>query len=386
MMYRGRIYYNAEQKAEMWDRWQRGESLNAIGRVFDRPSSSIFNQLSPSGGIRPPPRRRAEITLTLSEREEISRGIVCDLSVRAIATHLGRSPSTISREINRNGGLKRYRASQADQAAWDRAHRPKPCKLATHPALRRIVARKLRCNWSPEQIAGWLKREYPNDEYHTVSHETIYRSLFVQARGVLKKELQLYLRTHRAIRRSKNASLKRDGTGQIKNMISISERPASVEDRAVPGHWEGDLLGGSKNSYIATLVERHSRYVMLAKVKNKDTESVVSALIKQAKKLPDELYKSLTWDRGKELADHQRFTLETDIDVYFCDPRSPWQRGSNENTNRLLRQYLPQGTNLSLHSQARLNAIARQLNERPRKTLGFETPAERFNACVASTD
>ena len=385
MMYRGRIYYNAEQKTEMWDRWQRGESLNAIGRVFDRPSSSIFNQLSPSGGIRPPPRRRAEITLTLLEREEISRGIVCDLSVRAIATHLGRSPSTISREINRNGGLKRYRASQADQAAWDRAHRPKPCKLATHPALRRIVARKLRCNWSPEQIAGWLKREYPNDEHHTVSHETIYRSLFVQARGVLKKELQLYLRTHRAIRRSKNASLKRDGTGQIKNMISIRERPASVEDRAVPGHWEGDLLGGSKNSYIATLVERHTRYVMLAKVKNKDTESVVSALIKQAKKLPDELYKSLTWDRGKELADHQRFTLETDIDVYFCDPRSPWQRGSNENTNRLLRQYLPQGTDLSLHSQARLNAIARQLNERPRKTLGFETPAERFNACVAST-
>jgi len=385
MMYRGRIYYNAEQKAEMWDRWQRGESLNAIGRVFDRPSSSIFNQLSPSGGIRPPPRRRAEITLTLSEREEISRGIVCDLSVRAFATHLGRSPSTISREINRNGGLKQYRASQADQAAWDRAHRPKPCKLATHPALRRIVARKLRCNWSPEQIAGWLKRENPNDEHHTVSHETIYRSLFVQARGVLKKELQLYLRTHRAIRRSKNASLKRDGTGQIKNMISIRERPASVEDRAVPGHWEGDLLGGSKNSYIATLVERHTRYVMLAKVKNKDTESVVSALIKQAKKLPDELYKSLTWDRGKELADHQRFTLETDIDVYFCDPRSPWQRGSNENTNRLLRQYLPQGTDLSLHSQARLNAIARQLNERPRKTLGFETPAERFNACVAST-
>jgi IS30 family transposase len=385
MMYRGRIYYNAEQKAEMWDRWQKGESLNAIGRVFDRPSSSIFNQLSPSGGIRPPPRRRAEITLTLLEREEISRGIVCDLSVRAIAAQLGRSPSTISREINRNGGLKRYRASQADQAAWDRAHRPKPCKLATHPALRRIVARKLRCNWSPEQIAGWLKREYPEDEHHTVSHETIYRSLFVQARGVLKKELQQYLRTHRAIRRSKNASLKRDGTGQIKNMISIRERPASVEDRAVPGHWEGDLLGGSKNSYIATLVERHTRYVMLAKVKNKDTESVVSALIKQAKKLPDELYKSLTWDRGKELADHKRFTLATDIDVYFCDPRSPWQRGSNENTNRLLRQYLPQGTDLSLHSQARLNAIARQLNERPRKTLGFETPAERFNACVAST-
>jgi transposase, IS30 family len=385
MALRPRIYYNAEQKAEMWDRWQRGESLTSIGRCFDRPSSSIFNQLSPSGGIRPPPRRRSRLALTISEREEISRGVVGELSLRVIAAHLDRSPSTISREINRNGGLKCYRASQADQAAWDRAHRPKPCKLATHPALRRIVARKLRCHWSPEQIAGWLKRENPTDEHHTVSHETIYRSLFVQARGVLKKELQLYLRSHRAIRRSKHASRKQKGFGQIKNMISIRERPASVEDRAVPGHWEGDLIGGSKNSYIATLVERYSRYVMLAKVKDKDTESVVSALIKQSKKLPDELYKSLTWDRGKELADHQRFTLETDVDVYFCDPQSPWQRGSNENTNGLLRQYFPKGTDLSVHSQARLNAVARQLNERPRKTLGFETPAERFNACVAST-
>ena len=385
MAMRPRIYYNAEQKAEIWDRWQKGESLNAIGRVFDRHSSSIFGLLSPSGGIRPPPRQRSRITLTLSEREEISRGIVCDLSVRTMAALLSRSPSTVSREINRNGGLKRYRASQADQAAWDRAHRPKPCKLKVNPALRRIVARKLRCNWSPEQIAGWLKRKHSGDKQKYVSHETIYRSLFVQARGVLKKELQLYLRTHRAIRRSQYASLKRDGAGSIKNMVSISERPASVEDRAVPGHWEGDLIGGSKNSYIATLVERQTRYVMLAKVKNKDTESVVTALIKQSKKLPGELYKSLTWDRGKELADHQRFTLETDVDVYFCDPRSPWQRGSNENTNRLLRQYLPKGTDLSLHSQARLNAIARQLNERPRKTLGFETPAERFNACVAST-
>jgi len=218
-----------------------------------------------------------------------------------------------------------------------------------------------------------------------VSHETIYRSLFIQTRGVLKKELQQYLRTQRAIRRSQHASLKRDGLGQIKDAISISERPASVEDRAVPGHWEGDLIAGSKNSYIATLVERHTRYVMLVKVKNKDTESVISALIKQAKKLPEELYQSLTWDRGKELADHKRFTLETNIDVYFCDPRSPWQRGSNENTNRLLRQYFPKGTDLALHSQTKLNAVARQLNERPRKTLEFETPAARFNACVALT-
>ena len=385
MAHRPRIKYSPAQKADIWDRWQRGESMCSIGRVFDRYSTSIFGQLAPTGGIRPPPRKRSHLSLTLAEREEISRGVVSHLSLRTIATQLGRSPSTISREISRSGGLKHYRASQADQSAWDRALRPKPCKLATHPALRRIVARKLRCNWSPEQIAGWLKRENPTDEHHSVSHETIYRSLFIQARGVLKKELQQYLRTHRAIRRSRHASRKKGSTGQIKNMISISERPASVEDRAVPGHWEGDLIGGSKNSYIATLVERHSRYVMLAKVKNKDTESVVSALIKQSRKLPDELYKTLTWDRGKELADHQRFTLETDVDVYFCDPQSPWQRGSNENTNRLLRQYLPKGTDLSLHSQARLNAIARQLNERPRKTLAFETPAERFNACVALT-
>jgi IS30 family transposase len=385
MRYRTRIKYTAEQKAEMWDRWQRGESLNAIGRVFDRPSSSIFNQFAPSGGIRPPNRQRSRLALTLSEREEISRGVVSDLSLRSIATQLARSPSTISREINRNGGLKGYRASQADQAAWARAHRPKPCKLAGNPMLRQIVARKLRCNWSPEQIAGWLKREYRGEERNQVSHETIYRSLFIQARGVLKKELQQYLRSQRAIRRSRHASLKQDGLGKIKNMVSISERPASVEDRAVPGHWEGDLIGGSKNSYIATLVERHTRYVMLAKVNNKDTESVVAALIKQSKKLPGELYKSLTWDRGKELADHQRFTLETNIDVYFCDPSSPWQRGSNENTNRLLRQYFPKGTDLSVHSQAKLSAVARQLNERPRKTLEFETPAERFNACVAST-
>ncbi|KKK89633.1 hypothetical protein LCGC14_2731130, partial [marine sediment metagenome] len=300
-------------------------------------------------------------------------------------SQLGRSPSTIGREIKRNGGYDSYRAAQADQAAWDRACRPKRCKLAGNRPLSRTVSTKLELNWSPEQIAGWLKREYPGEECNQVSHETIYRSLFVQARGVLKKELLQHLRTKRAIRRSKHASLKKDGLGQIKNAVSIRERPASVEDRAIPGHWEGDLIAGSKNSYIATLVERHSRYVMLVKVKNKDTESVVSALIKQSKKLPGELYKSLTWDRGKELADHKRFTMETNVEVYFCDPSSPWQRGSNENTNRLLRQYFPKGTDLSVHSQIKLNTVARQLNERPRKTLDYETPADRFNACVAST-
>ena len=385
MSYRTRIKYTYAQKQEIWDRWKKGESLTSIGRLFDRPSSSIFNILEPTGGIRPPLRKRSKRALTLSEREEISRATVADLSIRSIAKHLNRSPSTISREIKRNGGYDNYRATQADLSAWERAHRPKQCKLACNRSLSRTVATKLQLNWSPEQIAGWLKTESPNDENNYVSHETIYRSLFVQARGVLKKELQQYLRSQRAIRRSNHASLKRDGLGQITNAVSISERPASVEDRAVPGHWEGDLIAGSNNSYIATLVERHTRYVMLAKVKNKDTESVVSALIKQSKKLPDELYKSLTWDRGKELADHKRFTLETDINVYFCDPRSPWQRGSNENTNGLLRQYFPKGTDLSVHSQTKLNSVARQLNERPRKTLKFKTPAQRFNACVAST-
>jgi len=302
-----------------------------------------------------------------------------------MARLIGRSPSTVSREVRRNGGYDYYRAAAADEQAWIRAHRPKRCKLAMSPWLRRAVTRKLRLNWSPEQIAGWLKKLHPKEESYQVSHETIYRSLFVQTRGVLKKELLQYLRSKRTIRRSKQATRKGGVQGQIKDMISISERPASVEDRAVPGHWEGDLLSGSKNSHIATLVERHTRYVMLVKVANKETNTVVSALIKQVKKLPAELCKSLTWDRGKELSDHRRFSLATDIDVYFCDPQSPWQRGSNENTNGLLRQYFPKGTDLSVYSQAHLNNVARQLNERPRKTLEFETPAERFNACVAAT-
>jgi len=377
--------FTAAEKSELWDRWQNGESLKAIGRAFGKPSSSIYFQVSPYGGIRPRPRRRSRLALTLLEREEISRGIVAHQPIRAIALQVGRSPSTVSREINRNGGYDRYRAATADEHAWARARRPKRCKLAEQPRLRAAVAGKIRLNWSPEQIAGWLKRIYPDDEANRVSHETIYRSLFVQSRGVLKKELLGHLRSKRTVRRSKFADPKGDRRGQIKDLVSIRQRPAAVEDRAIPGHWEGDLLSGSKNSYIATLVERHTRYVMLAKVANKDTQTVVSALIKQAKKLPAELYKSLTWDRGKELADHRRFTLATDIVVYFCDPQSPWQRGSNENTNGLLRQYFPNGTDLSVHSQAHLNKVARQLNERPRETLGFETPADRFNACVAST-
>jgi len=384
MAYPKRIRYTDELKSEIWNKYEHGDSLWSIARSINRSSSCIYGLLAPTGGIRPPDRKRSRLALSLAEREEVSRGIVADLSIRAIASQLGRSPSTVSREITRNGGCANYRANQADQNAWDQARRPKRCRLARNRALARIVESKLRLLWSPEQIAGWLKREFPADKHNQVSHETIYRSLFVQARGALKKELQQYLRSKRAIRRAKQSSLKGDGLGGMPDAVSIRERPASVEDRAVPGHWEGDLIEGPNNSSIATLVERHSRYVMLIKLENKKTETVVSALIKQAKKLPDELYRSLTWDRGFEMRDHQRFTLETDIQIYFCDPQSPWQRGSNENTNRLLRQYLPKKTDLSIHSQAALDKIARQLNERPRKTLDYETPADRFNACVAT--
>ena len=382
---RPRIYYTESQRSLMWDHWQKGDSLQQIAQLFDRNHPSIERILAESGGIRPAQRRRSRLALTLAEREEISRAVVAGQSIRSIAASLERAPSTISREIKRNGDRETYRASQADQAAWDRAHRPKTCKLVENSALAHIVAGKLQMRWSPEQIAGWLKHTYPDDENDQVSHETIYRSLYIQARGALKKELVQHLRRTRVMRRSRHHTQKTDNHCRIKDTISISERPATVEDRAVPGHWEGDLLCGSGNSQIATLVERHTRYVMLVKVERKDTETVINALIKTARKLPQELYKSLTWDRGSEMADHKRFTLATDIQVYFCDPQNPWQRGTNENTNGLLRQYFPKGTDLSAYSQAKLNGVARQLNQRPRKTLNYETPAERFNQCVAST-
>jgi len=385
MKRRPRIHYTEEQRALMWERWQKGDSLEKIANLFDRHHPSIERILRETGGIRPAPRRRSRLALTMAEREEISRAVVGGLSLRSIASSLGRSPSTISREIQRNGGRQHYRANQADEAAWERARRPKNCKLVENRALAHIVAKKLQSSWAPEQIAGWLKRTYPDDENYQVSHETIYRSLYIQTRGALKKELVQYLRRTRAMRRSRHHTQKTPDHGRIMDAISISERPASVEDRAVPGHWEGDLLCGTRNSQIATLVERHSRYVMLVKLDGKDSETVIKALVKQAHKLPQELYKSLTWDRGSEMQRHKDFTLATDIKVYLCDPQSPWQRGSNENTNGLLRQYFPKGTDLSNYTQAKLNAVARQLNERPRKTLNYETPAERFYACVAST-
>jgi len=345
----------------------------------------VRDLIAASGGIAPRPRRRSSRVLSRAEREEISRGIAAGASMRAIAASLGRSPSTVSREIARHGGRAAYRANAADQAAWVNARRPKPCRLATNRRLQRTVTQKLRLQWSPEQISGWLKEEYPDALDMQISHETIYRSLFIQARGVLKKELQGHLRTRRTLRRSRHATLRKQSRGQIVDAISIRERPAEIEDRAVPGHWEGDLIAGTNRSHIATLVERNSRFVVLIKVNGKDSPSVVNALIKQVQHLPTQLRRSLTWDRGLEMALHKRFSIATDVDVYFCDPRSPWQRGTNENTNRLLRQYLPKQSDLSVHSQAQLNKIALRLNQRPRKTLNFRSPAEKLSEFVAST-
>src|SRR6202140_1237683 len=287
---RKRRYCTAAESAEIWDRWQRGEGLKLIGRVFAKSSGSIFSHISPTGGIRPP-RRRSRLALTLAEREEISRGLVTGRSLRVIACGMGRAPSTVSREIGRNGGRGCYRAAASDRQAWGRALRPKACKLATHPQLQRVVARLLQRNWSPQQIAGRLRLNHPEDEAFWVSHETIYRSLYVQARGVLKKALIEHLRTHRPIRRSRHATAKADMRGRIPDTVSISERRPSWEDRAVPGHWEGDLVCGSGNSYMVPLVERQTRYLLLAKIPSRDTQTVVRALIKQAKQLPEELYK-----------------------------------------------------------------------------------------------
>ncbi len=385
MAHMGRPGLSAAQKADLWQRWKQGQSLSEIGRALGKHAGSIHGVVSSNGGFAPASRRRARWALTLAEREEISRGVATKLSIRQIAGQLGRAPSTVSREITRHGGPHAYRAAEADAWAWERARRPKPCRLATHPMLQRMVARKLTLDWSPEQIAGWLKREFPDQDTMQVSHETIYRSLFIQARGVLKKELLRHLRSRRRMRRALHASTEGQPRGQIIDGVSIRDRPAEVDDRAIPGHWEGDLLAGSQNSHIATLVERQSRFTMLVKVPGKDTASVVTALSQHVRTLPAALRRSLTWDRGTELAQHKQFTLATKVQVYFCDPQSPWQRGTNENTNRLLPQYFPKGMDLSPYSQPELNAIALRLNQRPRKTLGFQTPAAILAAGVALT-
>jgi len=372
-----------EQKAEMWRRWKAGESLREIGAAIGRDSGTIHWHIKQRGGIAPAPQVRSHRHLTLAEREEISRGLVAGRSLRNIALQLGRPACTISREVQRNGGLQAYRAAAADQCAWSRAARPKMWRLASNETLREVVSQKLQELWAPQQIAGWLKWEYENQPHMQVSHETIYRSLFVQAKSTLKKELLAQLRSKRQVRRTK--TLKDYKQGQIVGAVSIRERPASVEDRAVPGHWEGDLIVGAKGSHIATLVERHSRYVMLAKLGGKDSRTVVDALIERVKELPNNMMRTLTWDRGTEMAQHARFTVATDVQVYFCDPRSPWQRGTNENTNGLLRYYLKRTDDLSVYTQEQLDEIARQLNTRPRQTLGFRKPIEKLAASVALT-
>ena len=375
-MVTSRIWFTAAQKVELWERWKQGQSISAISRALERRNKTGVQRIVVQhGGVAPLARRRAVLALRVDEREEISRGIAAGRSIRDIARALGRSPSTVCREIERNGGSRVYRAARADKLAWDRALRPKRCRLACHGRLRWRVAQKLALQWSPEQISGWLKLQYSDDPDMQISHEAIYRSLFIQSRGVLKKELITHLRTGRRMRLAKGANTGR-GHGQIVDMVSIRERPAEADDRAVPGHWEGDLITGARDTHIATLVERHSRFTMLVKLRRKDSATVVEALARHIGKLPEELRRSLIWDQGKEMARHRSFTMATDVQVYFCDPRSPWQRGSNENTNGLLRQYLPRSTDLSRISQNQLNAIALRLNQRPRKTLDFETPAD----------
>jgi IS30 family transposase len=371
------------RSTELWRLWAKGFSLEQIGQALGKPAASIYMAAASCGGIAPRQRRRGPKTLSLVEREEISRGLAAGLSIRRMAGQMGRAPSTVSREVARNGGVRDYRAKAADEAAWTRACRPKKCKLSSLPRLREEVARQLRQNWSPEQISRRLQAEHPHDSEMRVSHETIYQTLFVQARGVFRKELTEHLRRSGYIRRAKK--LQATHQGGIVDAISIRERPAEVEDRAVPGHWEGDLLAGGRSTHIATLVERRTRFVILVKIPSKESVEVAAAIARKIRRLPSELRRSLTWDRGTEMAAHKQFTVATDVKVYFCDPRSPWQRGSNENTNGLLRQYFPKDDDLSAYSQEHLNKVAAQLNGRPRETLNWKTPAEVLATCVAPT-
>jgi len=382
-------HLSVADREQLWARWQAGEPPSVIARALERDEALVRYVLRQRGGFAPPPRKRAARALQLAEREEISRGLCQGRSLRQIAQALGRAVSTISREVERNGGCEIYRATHADERAWSQAKRPKACLLARRGVLRRVVASKLARRWAPQQISGWLVRRYPNNDSMRVSHETIYRSLFVQSRGVLKKQLLAQLRTRRLVRYPTDQGRHGKGRKGIRNLmvdaLPISQRPAEVDDRAVPGHWEGDLLMGTANTQIATLVERQSRFVMLIKLPSRDSATVVDAVAKHIRRLPAQLKGSLTWDRGAEMHKHQRFTLATDVQVFFCDPHSPWQRGSNENTNGLLRQYFPKGQDISHYTQAQLNAIARELNQRPRQTLDFQTPAEVLNQAVAST-
>ncbi len=366
------------EKAEVWDRWRGGEAMRKIARRLGRESSSVRTMIEDCGGVRPVPRRRHPRHLSVIEREEISRGIATGESLRQIAGRLGRAASTVCREVTRNGGRGQYRAQRAERAAWRRTRRPKTAKLAVNTELRAVVEEKLAEWWSPQQISGWLTDTYPGVEEMRVSHETIYLSLFVQGKGALRHELTRCLRTRRAIRRPVTRRAP-TGKGQIVDPVMISERPAEVEDRAVPGHWEGDLLMGKRMTAIGTLVERATRYVMLFALPDGNTaESVRTALAATIQRLPEHLWRSLTWDQGKEMAQHAKFTIDTGVQVYFCDPKSPWQRGSNENTNGLLRQYFPKGTDMAALTQEDLDAAAHSLNNRPRQTLRWKAPSQKL--------
>ena len=372
------------ERNELWARWRRGQTLREIARALRRVSSSVYDVVGAEGGVAPRPRKRSRLALTMAEREEVSRQIARGLSLRAISHSLRRAPSTISREVTRNQGRPLYRAAAADRRAWFQSRRPQRCRLATRPALCRVVAAKLARQWSPQQISGWLRHTFPGDPDMQVSSETIYRSLFVQSRGVLKRTLLGQLRRQRHFRHARASARIRPRQGQIIDAVSIRQRPAEVADRALPGHWEGDLLEGARGTFVATLVERQSRYVLLVRLPNKGTHTVVQALARRIRRLPEGLMKSLTWDRGSEFAAHRAFTMATKVQVYFCDPQSPWQRGSNENTHGLLRQYLPHAADFSEYSQARLDAIALRLNTRPRMTLAYRTPADKLAEVVAS--
>ena len=376
-----------QEKAEIWRSYRAGNSLRSMSRALGRSMEALRRLVASTGGRPPVVPRRSRLRLSLAEREEISRGVVAADSCRSIAGRLRRAPSTVSREISSNGGRQRYRAHRAEQAACGRARRPKPAKLMGCPQLRQVVEAKLASRWSPQQIAGWLARTYPDDRELQVSHETIYMSLFVQPRGALRKELTRYLRTRRMVRRSRAArAANAHGQGQLRDIVHISARPAEAADRAVPGHWEGDLLLGRGNSAIATLVERTSRIALLVRLPNgRSSEPVLAALAERMATLPEQLVRSLTWDQGKEMAQHARFTMDTGLQIYICDPRSPWQRGTNENTNGLLRQYFPKGTDLAGVSQEELDAVAAELNGRPRQTLDWRSPSEKFDEAVAMT-
>ena len=372
-----------QEKAEIWRGYRAGNSLRSIGRALGRSIEALRALVASTGGRPPVVPRRSRLRLSLAEREEISRGVVAGDSCRLIAGRLRRAPSTVSRELTSNGGRLSYRAYRAEQAAWRRARRPKPAKLLSWPQLRQVVEAKLVSHWSPQQIAGWLAQTYPGDREMQVSHETIYMSLFVQPRGALRKELGRYLRTRRMVRRPRAARAP-NGQGQLRDIVHISARPAEAADRAVPGHWEGDLLLGRGNSAIATLVERTSRLALLVGLPNgRSSEPVLKALAERMATLPEQLVRSLTWDQGKEMAQHARFTIDTGLQIYICDPRSPWQRGTNENTNGLLRQYFPKGTDLAAVSQEELDAIGAELNGRPRQTLNWRSPSEKFAEAVA---